>query len=90
VRTRQAEDAGAGSINGIDRLIRNVQTGRPELSLSALTAVKIFVDRQGTSARAPGAGRLRPCRRSGRGSGSGPPHGSKIVLPVQVDKYGPR
>jgi hypothetical protein len=53
VRTRQAEGAGAGSINGIDRLIRNVQTGRPELSLSALTAVKIFVDRQGTSARAP-------------------------------------
>ena len=53
MRTRETEGAVAGTTKGIDRLIRNVQTGRSELSLSALTAVKIFLDRQGTSARAP-------------------------------------
>ena len=38
MRTRQAKDTVAGTVHGIDRLIRNVQTGRFERSLSALTA----------------------------------------------------
>jgi len=43
VKTRQAEDPVTGMVHGIDRLIRNVQTGRFERSLSALTAAGALV-----------------------------------------------
>jgi len=43
VRTQQAKDTVAGAVHGIDRLIRNVQTGRFERSLSALTAAGALV-----------------------------------------------
>ena len=43
MRTQQAKDPVASTVNGIDRLIRNVQTGRYERSLSALTAAGALV-----------------------------------------------
>jgi len=43
VRTQHAEDPVAATVHGIDRLIRNVQTGRFERSLSALTAAGALV-----------------------------------------------
>ena len=43
MRTQQAKDPVASTVNGIDRLIRNVQTGRFERSLSALTAAGALV-----------------------------------------------
>ena len=43
MRTQQAKDPVASRVNGIDRLIRNVQTGRFERSLSALTAAGALV-----------------------------------------------
>jgi hypothetical protein len=43
MKTRQPTDPVANTISGIDRLIRNVQTGRFERSLSGLTAVGALV-----------------------------------------------
>ncbi|MDQ0144575.1 MULTISPECIES: hypothetical protein [Pseudarthrobacter] len=43
MRTHQAERAAAGTLHGIDRLIRNVRTGRFERSLAALTAAGALV-----------------------------------------------
>jgi len=43
VRTQHAEDPVAATVHGIDRVIRNVQTGRFERSLSALTAAGALV-----------------------------------------------
>ncbi|HEY1157792.1 MAG TPA: hypothetical protein VGE95_16085 [Arthrobacter sp.] len=43
MRTQHAEDPVAATVHGIDRLIRNVQTGRFERSLSALTAAGALV-----------------------------------------------
>ena len=43
MKTQQAKDPVAGMVHGIDRLIRNVQTGRFERSLSALTAAGALV-----------------------------------------------
>lgn len=43
VRTHQAQDPVTATVHGIDRLIRNVQTGRFERSLSALTAAGALV-----------------------------------------------
>lgn len=40
---RAAPQAGAGVAYGIDRMLRNVRTGRFERSLSALTALSAFV-----------------------------------------------
>ena len=43
MRTQHAEDPVAATVHGIDRVIRNVQTGRFERSLSALTAAGALV-----------------------------------------------
>lgn len=43
MKTHQQTDPVTSTVNGIDRLIRNVQTGRFERSLSGLTAVGALV-----------------------------------------------
>jgi hypothetical protein len=43
MKTRQPADPVTGTVHGIDRLIRNVQTGRFERSLSGLTAAGALV-----------------------------------------------
>lgn len=44
--TQQAKGALAETVDGIDPLIRKIQTGEFERSLSALTAVEIFLGHQ--------------------------------------------
>lgn len=43
MKAQQAKSTVAETVNGIDRLIRNVQTGRFERSLSALTAAGALI-----------------------------------------------
>ena len=85
--THQAKGALAETVDGIDPLIRKIQTGEFERSLSALTAVEIFPGPSETTKGvrplvAPG-----PIGAAGAGGGSPASPRPRIVLPVEVDKY---
>jgi len=75
VGTHQAKGALAETVDGIDPLIRKVRTGRFERSLSALTAVEIFL---GHHKATRGCGRRWPPAPVGTAAGVAealPPHG---------------
>ena len=85
--TQQAKGALAETVDGIDPLIRKIQTGEFERSLSALTAVEIFL---GHHKAIRG---VRPLVAPGplgavRGGGGSPASARpRTVLPLEVDKY---